>query len=142
MQDVVKQHEFGVQLYGSIRRCFELIDTLEQKRALLLATVSANDKSKPMQQSASRMEEQLWQMEAKVFDVYLTGSRQDAFRNPVQILERLLAISKESLQSSADYPPTDQQLAVFAELKMELDNVEKQYSSFLQSAEWKSFNKK
>jgi hypothetical protein len=142
MQDVAKQHAFGVQLYGSIRRCFELIDTLEQKRALLLAAVSANDKSKPMQQSASRMEEQLWQMESKLFDVYLTGSRQDAFRNPAQILERLLAISKESLQSSADYPPTDQQLAVFAELKAALDNVEKQYSSFLQSAEWKSFNKK
>jgi len=142
MQDVANQHAFGVQLYGSIRRCFELIDSMEQKRAFLLANVSANDKSKSMQQSASRMEEQLWQMESKLFDVYLTGSRQDAFRNPAQILERLLANSKESLQSSADYPPTDQQLAVFAELNAGLDNVEKQYSSFLQSAEWKSFNKK
>jgi photosystem II stability/assembly factor-like uncharacterized protein len=142
MDDVVKQHAFGLQLYGSIRRCLELTDSMEQQRAMLLATIAANDMSKTIHQSASRMEEQLWQMESKVFDVYITGSRQDAFRNPVQILERLLAISKESLQSSADYPPTDQQLAVFAELKAVLDKVEEQYSTFLQSAEWKSFNKK
>ena len=57
-------------------------------------------------------------------------------------IDSFASVSKESLQSSADYPPTDQQLAVFAELKAGLDNVEKQYSSFLQSAEWKSFNKK
>jgi hypothetical protein len=110
---------------------------MEQQRARLLAAVGT-----PAQQAVVAMEEHLWQLESNLFDIYLTGSRQDAFRNPAKILERLLAISKESIQSSADHPPTDQQLAVYAELKADLDKVDKQYNAFLQSAAWKSFNKK
>jgi photosystem II stability/assembly factor-like uncharacterized protein len=137
MEDVQQQHAFGQQLYVSIGRTLQLIDSMEQHRARLLAVTG-----QPKQKTAVAMEEQLWQLESKLFDIYLTGSRQDAFRNPAQILERLLAISKESIQSSADHPPTNQQLAVYAELKGALDNVEMQYNTFLQSAEWKSFNKK
>ena len=45
-------------------------------------------------------------------DVY-KRQRQDNFRNPVQVLERFLAIGKELLVASGDHPPTLQQMEVY-----------------------------
>ena len=51
----------------------------------------------------------------------------DIFRNPAQILERLLTISKESQTMGADFAPTTQQTLVYQALNSQLKKVELSY---------------
>ena len=83
------------------------------------------------------LEEKIYNLEARIFDINLTGARQDIFRNPAQILERLLAIAKEGQTASADYPPTDQQQQVFALLKARLDEVKQSFDQLKSSLDFK-----
>ena len=62
----------------------------------------------------------------------------DIFRNPPQVLERFLSMSKEGIVSSADSPPTDQQLEVYAVTQQQLLEVEKAYALLKQNADWKN----
>lgn len=114
MADAMKQHAFAMQLYNSVKSVLQMIEEIENNRVVLLNITGAN------QEKAMALEEELWQIESKLFDSYQTGSRMDSFRNPVQLLERFLSISKESQVASGDYPPTDQQLQVFKKLASKL----------------------
>jgi hypothetical protein len=69
----------------------------------------------------------VYNLEKQLFDVHLTGARMDIFRNPARILERLLAISKESQTLGADFAPTVQQKLVYQALNNQLKKVEISY---------------
>ena len=58
-----------------------------------------------------------------------TGAREDLFRNPAKLLERFLAIQKESATGSADFPPTDQDMIVYDKLNNDLRIVENDYNA-------------
>jgi photosystem II stability/assembly factor-like uncharacterized protein len=51
-------------------------------------------------------------VEGGLFDVHLTGAREDAFRHPMQLWGRLAALQSDVSENSADFAPTAQQLAV------------------------------
>jgi hypothetical protein len=51
-------------------------------------------------------------VEGSLFDVHLTGAREDAFRHPMQLWGRLAALQSDVSENSADFAPTSQQLAV------------------------------
>ncbi|HNP94522.1 MAG TPA: hypothetical protein PKJ63_02805, partial [Cyclobacteriaceae bacterium] len=109
------------------------IDEMERTRAQLIL----KQKDVKAAKQAAVLEEKIYQLEGRIFDVHQTGARQDIFRNPAKILERLLAIAKEGQASSADYPPTDQQREVYGLLKKRLDEVESSFDLLKQSQEWK-----
>jgi hypothetical protein len=118
--DIQRQYIHGANLYRAINTCLSLIDEMEKTRAQLL---------KSKDKKALAQEEKIHQLEARLHDVYATGARMDIFRNPPQVLERLLAMSKEGIVSSADYAPTDQQLEVFAIQEKILLEVETAYQN-------------
>lgn len=131
--DIEKQFAQGVQLYNSITTTLKLVDDMERRRATLL--VAAKD---PKQAKAARsLEDKIYQLEARLFDIHLTGARWDKFRNPSQALERFLAMAKEGIVSSADAPPTDQQVEVYTITNQQLQEVEKAYNLLKQNTEWK-----
>jgi hypothetical protein len=101
---------------------------MEKTRAQLLKTKDPK---------ALALEEKIYQLEARLHDVHATGARMDIFRNPPQVLERLLAMSKEGIVSSADYAPTSQQLEVYRLQNSLLQEVEAAYKTLKQSAELK-----
>src|SRR5438034_6354135 len=61
---------------------------------------------------ADSLEHRVAGVEGVLFDVHLTGAREDAFRNPMQIYGRLAALQSDVADNGADFPPTAQQLAV------------------------------
>jgi photosystem II stability/assembly factor-like uncharacterized protein len=126
--DIAAQFEHGVRLFTSINLCLALIDDMEKTRAQLLKTKDPK---------ALALEEKIYQLEARLHDVHATGARMDIFRNPPQVLERLLAMSKEGIVSSADYAPTSQQLEVYRLQNSLLQEVEAAYKTLKQSAELK-----
>lgn len=133
LADIQRQYEFGMGLYGSITRSLELIDEMEGARAYLQQQMKEPKASKMM----SGLEDKVYNLESRIFDVNMTGARQDIFRNPARILERLLAIAKEGQASSADFPPTDQQQEVYSILKRRLAEVDDEFMQLKQSLEWK-----
>ena len=66
----------------------------------------------------------------------------DIFRNPAKILERLLAMGKEGIVSSADAPPTEQQLQVYEITSKELNQVQSSFELLKKSEELKRSNVK
>lgn len=127
--DIQKQFSFGLRLFGSINTTLQLIDEMERMRSDLLK--KKNDKK------AIQWEEKIYQLEASLHDVHQTGARMDIFRNPPQVLERLFAMAKEGQISSADAPPTDQQLEVYQLVSGKLAEVQSQFELIKKSPEIK-----
>jgi len=61
---------------------------------------------------ADSLERRVIRAEGMLFDVNLTGAREDAFRNPMQLYGRLAALQSDVAENSADFAPTAQQLGV------------------------------
>jgi len=117
--DIAAQTEQGLRLYAAINNTLQLIDDMERSRAALLQM--KNNKA------AVALEEKIYQLERQLHDVHQTGARMDIFRNPPQVLERLLALGKEGLVYSADSPPTDQQIEVYGIEVAKLNAVKESY---------------
>jgi photosystem II stability/assembly factor-like uncharacterized protein len=132
--DIQKQFAQGVKLFTSINATLKLIDEMERSRAQLISM----SKDKKVATKALALEEKIYQLEGQLHDVHQTGARMDIFRNPPQVLERLLAMGKEGIVSSADSPPSDQQQEVYAITRQQLDEVERKFSLLKQNAEWKN----
>ena len=116
--DIQQQYKFGLDLNKHIKLCLSMIATMETKRAQLLKEATV---------AVLTQEKTLYQLEAQLFDIHLTGARMDVFRNPAKLLERMLTISKESQTYGADFAPTQQQQQVFNALKTQLYKVEAAY---------------
>ena len=112
------QYAFGMQLTSSMKKCASLIEKMEIERASLL---------KQNTKEAAEREKQVYAIEKELFDIHLTGSRMDIFRNPAKILERLLTLTKESQTMGADFPPTTQQKLVYQALNTQLEKLSASY---------------
>lgn len=131
--DIQRQFDQGIVLYNSIKQTLKLIDEMERSRSSLIALTKDPKQAK----AALALEDKVYQLESKLLDVHATGARWDIFRNPPQVLERFLAMGKEGIVSSADSPPTDQQLEVYSITNQQLQEVEKAYTLIKQNADWK-----
>ena len=49
-----------------------------------------------------------------LYDIHLTGAREDAFRSPIKLYGRLSALASDISGFGADFKPTDQQREVYA----------------------------
>lgn len=78
--------------------------------------------------------------EGRLFDVYLTGAREDAFQHPVRILGRL-AVLLRAVEHSSDYPPTDADRAVFRVLAGQLTRARARFHAILHH-EVQAFNRR
>lgn len=132
-KDLREQYAFGTQLYGSIQNVLHMIDTLEifRGRADSLGRV-LTPKDKKQRARLTAWEKQLSEVEGLLHDIHQTGAREDIFRNPAQLLERFLTISKESISGGADWRPTDQHREVYALLSDRLAAARIKYIEVLQ----------
>lgn len=132
-EEINTQFTYGIGLYNSINQTLKLIEEMESVRARLLK----QSEDKKSATAALALEEKIYQLEARLHDVNQTGARMDIFRNPPQVLERLSAISKQSVVYSTDYAPTDQDKEAYSINQQRLSDVEKAYLLLKQNADWK-----
>jgi hypothetical protein len=67
-----------------------------------------------------------------LFDVHLTGAREDAFRGPMQLYGRLAALQSDVSESGADFAPTTQQQAVFDLFTQRLGDASTRFAAFME----------
>ncbi|MBU3743900.1 MAG: hypothetical protein FGM61_05035 [Sediminibacterium sp.] len=117
-EQIKEQYNWGKILFAAIERAHALIEKMERERASLLKTNTT---------ASLKREDAIYQLEAQLIDVHQTGARWDSFRNPSQLFEHLLGLSKEALTMGADYPPTSQQKKVLEQLQQQLQSIETSY---------------
>jgi photosystem II stability/assembly factor-like uncharacterized protein len=139
--NMVKQYALGVKLYTATKTALQLIDEMEKMRVQLLAK-KGDLPTGQAGKKAMALEEKIYQLEAALFDINQTGARWDIFRSGGQVLERLLALGKESQVFSADAPPTDQQGEVYELTLKRLEEVQSQFELIRKSPEIKQIEKK
>lgn len=133
-ESMSQQYSLGVGLYTSVKSTLKLIDEMEKMRALLLTR--KGDKK------AMALEDKIYQLEAVLFDINQTGARWDIFRSGAQLLERFLALGKESQIASADARPTDQQMEVYDITRKRLEEIQSQFELIKNYPEIKQLEKR
>jgi len=83
---------------------------------------------------ADTLERRIIRVEAVLFDVNLTGAREDAFRNPMQLYGRLAALQSDLAENSADFAPTTQQIAVHDLLAQRLADATTRFADVMTKA--------
>jgi photosystem II stability/assembly factor-like uncharacterized protein len=79
------------------------------------------------------VEKRVIAIESKLYDITLTGAREDAFRSPNQLYEKLASVGSDVAAASADFRPTDQHGEVYGMLREQLDGLKKQFSALVAS---------
>ena len=73
-------------------------------------------------------------VEGALFDVHLTGAREDAFRSPIQLYGRLAALQSDVAENGVDFAPTAQQLAVHELLAQRLADAARRFGELIDTA--------
>jgi photosystem II stability/assembly factor-like uncharacterized protein len=127
------QIAFARETQAEANQAAEMINHIERVRRQVEDSIAAL--SKDAQANASAIQAQkdydarLSAVEGKLIDVHNTGPSEDAFRNPVQLYERLswmigpMVGTPGSGSGGGDLGPTAQQVAVNNELKQQLQQI-------------------
>jgi hypothetical protein len=106
-------------------------DLTAQLRDSALVTDSA---AKRIASLADTLERRILRVESVMFDVNLTGAREDAFRNPMQLYGRLAALQSDVAENGADFAPTAQQIAVHDVLAQRLADASTRFADLMTKA--------
>lgn len=123
--DIQKQVTQALALKDALNQCVSLIDDIEWVRKEMAEKFPLIKSAKPIEW-ARRLQDMAFYIAGRLYDVNLTGAREDAFRSPMQLYGRLSALASD-LAKAADFSPTSQQLQVFEQFKTQLEEVQKDF---------------
>ncbi len=148
VDDIREQTELALRIRDAISSTSRMIDRLEwlrkdlsELRSMLAAeggragpSVAELDSAtvESLHEGAAELARRAVEVERQLFDVNLTGAREDAFRNPNRLYGRLSALLYEVSVASDDHPPTDQQREVFDLLQGRLEKARAAYRELLE----------
>jgi hypothetical protein len=132
--DIAAQLELALQLRDWISETAGMIDELEWIRRQLLdlkAMLADTCSASSVVSAAEELEPAVLEVEGRLFDVHLTGAREDAFRSAMKLYGRLSALASDVSGRGVDFPPTDQQREVAELLGQRLEGARQAYRELL-----------
>ena len=117
-----------------------MINKLEILRAELNELTPSLKKNADIKE-ANRLNTLATTVVATLYDIHLTGAREDAFRSPMKLYGRLSAVASDLSASGIDFKPTNQQGEVYQVLNKRLMTSKKQYDELLEQ-DINAFNEK
>lgn len=129
--EIEEQVKFCLELRDATNTAVGMINRLEWIR-MELKTMIKDLKDKPVLAAAQTLETKATNLAAQLYDIHLTGAREDAFRNPVQLYERLLSLASDIGGSGLDFKPTNQQQEAYAGFSGKLKNVQTEFKTMLE----------
>lgn len=130
LSDIEEQVTFSLKLRHLINQTTDMINNIEWMRKDL-QELRKTELDKQLGEKVNYLEMQLIEIEKVLYDINLTGAREDAFRNPMKLYGRLLALANDVGTSSSDFKPTEQQLEVGAILEGRLQVQSEKYREVL-----------
>jgi len=135
LEDIQAQVKLSLSIRDQVNEVVDMIDELEWTRKELLDLMErygSRDGMTTIVSNAEELKDYAISIEGKLFDVNLTGAREDAFRAPMKLYGRLGALGNDIGHDSSDFRPTDQQLAVHRILTERLVGVREEYRQLLE----------
>ena len=91
----------------------------------------ARESDKRTQKEAMRLLGIAEDIAGKLYDIHLTGAREDAFRSPIKLYGRLSALASDINGSGIDFRPTNQQGEVYEVLNERLQKAVEQFDRII-----------
>ncbi|UCE70164.1 MAG: glycosyl hydrolase [Flavobacteriaceae bacterium] len=131
LQDIQEQVTFSLELRDAINTAVLMINELEGIRAELAEIIPKleNEEDLKRAEELSNLSESI---AGTLYDIHLTGAREDAFRAPMKLYGRLSALASDITGNGADFKPTDQQQEVYAVFNGRLEAVNQKFKKFME----------
>jgi photosystem II stability/assembly factor-like uncharacterized protein len=140
-QSIGAQVRFILEVRAELNEVADMVNRLEQLRkqvedSQILLEHGAGDRAAALKESRD-YDQTAIALEARMIDVHNTGRGEDAFREPVQLYEKLSWLitringNPGSGPGGADMAPTTQQIAVNAQFKEEIARLQEELKRFL-----------
>ncbi|MEL6560301.1 MAG: FlgD immunoglobulin-like domain containing protein [Bacteroidota bacterium] len=119
LADIKEQVALSLELRDAMNLVVTLINKVEVIRSEL-GVLKSELKKKSDVREADRLQGVATKIAGNLYDIHLTGAREDAFRSPMKLYGRLSALASDLSASGIDFKPTDQQSAVYNVLNKRL----------------------
>jgi photosystem II stability/assembly factor-like uncharacterized protein len=129
--EIEEQVKFCLELRNATNTTVSMINRLEWIRKELKDIIK-DLKDKKLIAAAQNLETKATNIVAQLYDIHLTGAREDAFRNPVQLYERLLSLASDIGSSGLDFKPTSQQREAYAGFDGKLKKVQSEFKTVIE----------
>jgi len=140
LADVEAQVQFSLALREAMNLAVTMINKIEYIRSELLLLKTSLKKKSDLKQ-VDQLTGIATQIAGSLYDIHLTGAREDAFRSPMKLYGRLSALASEINSSGIDFKPTDQQGAVYEVLNQRLQKTKGEFDELIDH-DIAAFNKK
>ncbi|RMH18887.1 MAG: glycosyl hydrolase, partial [Gemmatimonadetes bacterium] len=133
MADIEAQVALSLRMRDQLDTIADLIDRMEWARVQLedvQGALAGAEGAQALADEARRVEARAVEVEGALFDVHLTGAREDAFRSPMKLYGRFSALASDVGANSADFAPTEAQRQVHAVLSERLERARAAIDAF------------
>ncbi len=130
--DIEAQVAFSLQLRDAMNVAVSNIDAVEVLRKELESIIADGGSDRTVKE-AVRLKAVAEEIAGKLYDIHLTGAREDAFRSPIKLYGRLSALASDINGSGIDFRPTNQQGEVYEVLDERLQTAIEQFDELIQN---------
>src|SRR2546423_15497734 len=139
--DVAAQTRLALAIRAAQDSVARMINRLEWVRKQLAdlsgqlrgdTALTGDSSAKRLAGLADSLDRHAGAVEGALFDVHLTGAREDAFRSPMQLYGRLAALQSDVSESGADFAPTSQQQAVLQPVPQRVRDASARFAAFME----------
>lgn len=138
LEDIKKQVAFSLELRDAINLAVTMINDIESIRAEL-NEITPQLRNKNDKKKAEQLRYMAEAIAGSLYDIHLTGAREDAFRSPMKLYGRLSALASDITGNGVDFRPTDQQGEVYSIFNKRLKDVDAKFKTFMK-VEVNNFN--
>ena len=140
VKDIEEQVALLLELRDAMNTAVEMINEVEMIRAQIEALIPELEGEAALAE-AKKLKKISEDVASALYDIHLTGAREDAFRSPMKLYGRLSALASDLNGSGIDFRPTNQQEEVAEVLDQRLVNIQKSFNELVNN-EVATFNKK
>jgi len=130
LEELTEQVAFSLELRDAMNLAVTMINDIETIRAELNEIIPKLDRSGDRKKS-QELRTVAETIIASLYDIQLTGAREDAFRSPIKLYGRLSALASDIGAFGSDFKPTDQQREVYAIFNKRLKDVDAKFKKFI-----------
>lgn len=128
--EIEAQVDLALELRDAMNIAVNMINTLELIRSELKQLIPKLERKADVKR-AKELDALAQSISAGLYDIHLTGAREDAFRAPMKLYGRLSALASDLSGHGIDFSPTDQQKAVYDVLDQRLTKLESRFKQYV-----------
>jgi hypothetical protein len=128
--DIEEQVALSLELRDAMNLAVTMINKIELIRSELI-TLQPSLQNTSDKKEAIRLSKISESIIGNLYDIHLTGAREDAFRSPMKLYGRLSALASDINGSGIDFKPTNQQTEVATVLNERLIKTKTQFEELI-----------